>query len=284
MIFPFGNRTNALVYLFLWIIYAVFHTLSMYQIIPISSAKLIVDGLIHAVLFGTFGILLWNVFQYGNYRSLPLYQQVINYSALAVLSIGLCVGLGFFFNYLFLGETFAFQLIPTLFLRSFIGLLLYLIFILYSHNKFLKTEPEQDEYMPQESPTTQEETNEDTREDTREDKLLEKENFERIAAKIGQKIHVIPISSILYFQSYGDYVQIITATEKLIKEQTMKYFESHLPSNQFVRIHRSYIVNIEMISRIELYTKQNQLVTLKNGDQLKVSAAGYKTLRAALDL
>ena len=72
--------------------------------------------------------------------------------------------------------------------------------------------------------------------------------------------------------------------EKLIKEQTMKYFELHLPSNQFVRVHRSYIINVEKISRIELYAKQSQRITLHNGDQLKVSAAGYKTLRAALDL
>ena len=279
---PFGNRTNALAYLFLWIIYAAFHTLSMYQIIPISSAKLIVDGLIHAVLFGTFGILLWNIFQYGNYKLLPLFQQIINYCALAILSIGLCVGSGFLLNYLLLGETFAFQLVPSLFLRSFMGLLLYLILILYFHNKLLRTECEQEDFpSPEEAIPAQEETDEDK---LIEDKFVEKENFERIAVKIGQKIHVIQISNILYFQSYGDYVQIITAKEKFIKEQTMKYFESHLPANQFVRIHRSYIINIEMISRIELYTKQNQLVTLKNGDQLKVSAAGYKTLRAALDL
>ena len=281
MKFPFENRINALGYLFLWIIYTVFHVLSMYQIMPISSGKLILDGLIHAVLFGSFGILLWNVFQYGNYKSLPLHQRVINYSTLAIISIGLCIGLGFLFDYLLLGETVAFQFVPILFLRSFTGLLLYLILILCFHNKLLRTESGQEDFLlPEEALPTQEETDEDKSED----KLVEKENFERIAAKIGQKIHVIPISDILYFQSYGDYVQIITAKEKFIKEQTMKYFESHLPPNQFVRIHRSYIINIEMISRIELYTKQNQLVTLKNGDQLKVSAAGYKTLRVVLDL
>jgi DNA-binding LytR/AlgR family response regulator len=75
---------------------------------------------------------------------------------------------------------------------------------------------------------------------------------------------------------------IIATDGKYLKEQTMKYFESHLPKSLFVRVHRSYIVNIEYISAIESYGKQNQQVLLKNGEWLKVSLAGYKALKLAL--
>jgi len=115
-------------------------------------------------------------------------------------------------------------------------------------------------------------------------KDIQTEIIERIAVKSGTKIHVVLVPEILYLQADGDYVQIFTAQGKYLKEQTMKYFEEHLPENQFVRVHRSVIVNVEMISRIELYEKQNQLLTLKNGQQIKTSPGGYKALRMALNL
>ncbi|MFA5047376.1 MAG: LytTR family DNA-binding domain-containing protein, partial [Paludibacter sp.] len=112
----------------------------------------------------------------------------------------------------------------------------------------------------------------------------QKEKIERIAVKSGTKIHVILVSEILFLQSDGDYVQIVTLQGKYLKEQTMKFFEEHLPESRFVRVHRSYIVNVEMISRIELYEKQNQLLILKNGQQIKTSPSGYNSLRLALNL
>jgi len=115
-------------------------------------------------------------------------------------------------------------------------------------------------------------------------KVADDELLERIAVKSGTKIHVVLVPEILYLQADGDYVQIFTTQGKYLKEQTMKYFEEHLPENQFVRVHRSVIVNVEMISRIELYEKQSQLLSLKNGQQIKTSAAGYKALRAVLNL
>ncbi|MCE5179840.1 MAG: LytTR family transcriptional regulator DNA-binding domain-containing protein [Porphyromonadaceae bacterium] len=57
-----------------------------------------------------------------------------------------------------------------------------------------------------------------------------------------------------------------------------------LPRTQFVRVHRSYIVNVEKILRIELYEKQSQILTLKNGDKIRASASGYKALRSILNL
>ncbi len=88
----------------------------------------------------------------------------------------------------------------------------------------------------------------------------------------------------MYFQAEGDYVRIITDSGKYLKEETMKYFQIHLSEKQFVRVHRSYLVNISKILRIELYEKQYQQLTLNNGDKLIISASGYKKLREILHL
>jgi DNA-binding LytR/AlgR family response regulator len=120
----------------------------------------------------------------------------------------------------------------------------------------------------------------------RDDESVEKDNnfIERIALKTGQKIHVILIPDLVYIQSDGDYVQLITENGKYIKEETMKYFEANLHPHKFVRIHRSYIVNVEKIARIELFEKNSQILILKNGHQIKASTTGYKMLREILNL
>lgn len=110
------------------------------------------------------------------------------------------------------------------------------------------------------------------------------EILDRIAVKIRDKIVVIPIEVLCYLKADGDYVQLHTMGASYLKEQTMKYFENSLPPDQFVRVHRSYIVNIEMISGIEQYGKQTRQVKLKNGDKIMVSATGYKILRTKLKL
>lgn len=108
--------------------------------------------------------------------------------------------------------------------------------------------------------------------------------IDRVAVKIGSNIRVVPIDEILYLQSEGDYVLIIKEKGKFIKEQTMKYFEQTLPPKQFVRIHRSYIVNVASISRIECYGKNKQSMILRNSMQLKMSQTGYRLLKASLNL
>jgi len=77
---------------------------------------------------------------------------------------------------------------------------------------------------------------------------------------------------------------IYTNDSKYLKEQTMKYFESHLSNDIFVRIHRSYIVNVHAISNVQLYEKQQYIITLRSGLVIKASAAGYKLLKQRLQL
>lgn len=108
------------------------------------------------------------------------------------------------------------------------------------------------------------------------------EILERIAIKQGSKIHIIPVDTIDYIESNGDYVLIYTPEGRFIKEKTMKYYEQHLPKQSFVRIHRSYIANIHRIARIENFEKELHLAILKNDARLKVSAEGYKSLKQIL--
>jgi len=110
------------------------------------------------------------------------------------------------------------------------------------------------------------------------------EILNRIAVKTGTKVHLIPTSDIIYIEAEGDYAKIITRDSFYLKEKTLKYFEAHLDPAQFVRVHRSYIVNVAEIARIEYYDKETHVVFLKNNSKLRASAAGYRLLKRKLHL
>jgi two-component system LytT family response regulator len=106
--------------------------------------------------------------------------------------------------------------------------------------------------------------------------------IERVITRLGSRITVIPVDQIRYLESADDYVMVHSELGNHLKEKTMKYFEEHLPEDQFVRIHRSYIVNLACIAGIELYEKDTHLITLKSGDKLRASAEGYKRLKSVI--
>lgn len=110
------------------------------------------------------------------------------------------------------------------------------------------------------------------------------EYLDRVVVKTGSKISVIPIGKIEYLQADDDYVTIYTAENRYLKQQTMKYFEANLNPNQFIRVHRSYIVKTDQIVQIEPYEKDSKVVVLRNGKKIKVSKSGLKTLKQALGL
>jgi len=110
------------------------------------------------------------------------------------------------------------------------------------------------------------------------------ETLTRIAVKDRQQIHVIPIDDIDFIEADGDYVKLHTAKSVYLKEKTMKYFEENLPPQQFIRIHRSYIVNVNEVKKIELYEKETYRIHLKNGEYLKASSSGFKALKKAVSL
>jgi len=111
-----------------------------------------------------------------------------------------------------------------------------------------------------------------------------KEFLERISIKTGQKLDVLIPKEIMFLQSNGDYVSIYSKDNVYLKEQTMKYFESNLPPKQFIRIHRTYIVNVDFISSINSYKKNQFIVKLKNNYELKASQSGYKLLKETLSI
>ncbi|MDR1003545.1 MAG: LytTR family transcriptional regulator DNA-binding domain-containing protein [Prevotellaceae bacterium] len=112
----------------------------------------------------------------------------------------------------------------------------------------------------------------------------QREYIDRISVKEGARIHLIRTDELIAIQAGGDYVTLITATGQHVKEQTMKHFERHLPASVFVRIHRSSIVNVNHILRVEQFGKDAYQVRLKNGITLRASATGYRLLRERLGL
>jgi two-component system LytT family response regulator len=105
----------------------------------------------------------------------------------------------------------------------------------------------------------------------------------RVVVRKGNAINLIPVEQIRYVEAQDDYVMIYHSAGKALKQQTMKFYEENLPKNNFVRIHRSYIVKIEEINRIEPYTKDNYGAVLHSGDKLPVSRTGYKHLKEELN-
>jgi len=106
----------------------------------------------------------------------------------------------------------------------------------------------------------------------------------RVVVKTGGKIKIIPVEDIHYLEASDDYVKIHTHNGAFLKNKTMSYFEQTLDSSQFVRTHRSYILNVQQVTRIDPYEKDSHLCILQSGAQVPVSKAGYVKLKAVLGL
>lgn len=106
-------------------------------------------------------------------------------------------------------------------------------------------------------------------------------SLERIVIKNGSKIEMIHFYDVTYIETYGDYVWIHTEKAKYLKQKTMKEFEELLPTT-FLRVHRSFLVNIPFIQKLELYEKNSYQLLLKNGAKVSVSKSGYKELKETL--
>jgi len=106
----------------------------------------------------------------------------------------------------------------------------------------------------------------------------------RIVVKDNGKIKIIPLAQVQYVEAADDYVKIHTAEGNFLKKKTMQYFEEGLPQQEFIRIHRSYIVNAQLITRITPYEKDSHLALLTSGAQLPVSKTGYSKLKEVLGI
>ena len=107
---------------------------------------------------------------------------------------------------------------------------------------------------------------------------------QRVVVKTGGKIKISPIEDIHFLEAADDYVKIHTHNGAFLKNRTMSWFEKALDPSQFVRTHRSYILNVQQVTRIDPYEKDSHLCILQSGAQVPVSKAGYVKLKAVLGL
>jgi two-component system LytT family response regulator len=106
--------------------------------------------------------------------------------------------------------------------------------------------------------------------------------IDRIAVRNGTRITIIGAGQIDFIEAQDDYVAVHTEGKKYLKQLTMKYLEESLPSDDFVRVHRSYLISVSRIDRIEAYSKDSYIAILKSGDKIPVSRKGYQLLRDQL--
>ena len=107
---------------------------------------------------------------------------------------------------------------------------------------------------------------------------------DRIVVKIGTKIRIIPEPDILYLEADDDYIKVYTPDGAFLKSKTMGYFENSLDPKKFIRVHRSYMLQISQITRIEPYEKDSHVAILKSGAKVPVSRSGYAKLKQVLGL
>jgi two-component system LytT family response regulator len=106
--------------------------------------------------------------------------------------------------------------------------------------------------------------------------------LERIVIRDGPHVHVVPVDRVDYVEAQDDYVGFRTGGKTLLKEQTMAEVEAALDPRRFVRIHRSYLLNVERLARVELYAKDSRVAILADGTKLPVSRSGYQRLQQLL--
>ena len=107
---------------------------------------------------------------------------------------------------------------------------------------------------------------------------------ERVVVRDGAQVHVIPLDRVDWFEAQDDYVAVRSGGRKFLKLQTLADLAATLDPARFLRIHRSFVVNVERIQRIELYAKNSHAAVLSDGSRLPVSRDGHARLKALLDV
>jgi two-component system, LytTR family, response regulator len=116
------------------------------------------------------------------------------------------------------------------------------------------------------------------------DHVRQPEEKNRIVVREGGNIRIIPVHEIQYVEAYDDYVKIYTQKEMFLKKKTMSFYESTLDPNQFVRVHRSYIIQLAQLTKIEPLEKDTHIALLKTGARIPLSKTGYVKLKEVLGM
>lgn len=230
------------------------------------------DLFLTTLLIITLSLFLWNIVIFSPADSSQLANRVVHLFSLSLLFVGVIMGfVSLVIYYYFNSEWNPF--VQTLPLRSLILFLFYIIILFYYDREKVKLLSKSEEEEKSESFEVQ-------------PLLMEKskcETISRLTINHYGTIKVVSVTDILYLKANGDYVEVITREGSWLKEQTMKSLEETLPEDNFARIHRSFIVNISSIARIERYGDKKMIV-LNNGERIRVSATGDKVLKEKLNL
>ena len=109
------------------------------------------------------------------------------------------------------------------------------------------------------------------------------QHLQRIVIRDNTRVHIIAVDQLDYAEAEDDYVALHSGGKKYLKQQTISSLEASLDPARFVRVHRSFIINLEKLGKIEPYTKDTKLAILSDGSQIPVSRAGYMRLRELVD-
>ena len=236
------------------------------------------DGLIYGIILYLMGIILWNTFKFALPANYTPKYRLLFISILAILTTLIITGAESFVIYLCFPSVFD-SFSATIPSRLFFSLLIFIIirlFYLFHHERLSQVKENADWESDVKIETK-------SNEDIDENEKATIPSIDRITVRSGQSIKIIPVDDIAFIKADGDYISINTSKGHWLKEQTMKYTENTLPADCFVRIHRSYIVNINHISRIERYGEQQQVV-LHNNEKIKISTARYQMLKQSLGI
>ncbi len=107
---------------------------------------------------------------------------------------------------------------------------------------------------------------------------------ERFFVKTGNHIDVIPVTEIIRIEAQDDYVEFHTAKGRFLKKETMTQLEKQLPPDRFLRVHRSHIIRLDQMEKLEKYGKESYLVILKDGAKVQVSKSRIKSLKKQLGI
>jgi two-component system LytT family response regulator len=108
------------------------------------------------------------------------------------------------------------------------------------------------------------------------------ETVERVLVRDGTRVFVIPVEKIDYIEAQDDYIAIKSEGKTHLKKQRLSDLQAILDPKRFVRVHRSFILNIDRLARLELYAKDSRMAILKDGTKLQVSRSGYDKLKEML--
>lgn len=114
--------------------------------------------------------------------------------------------------------------------------------------------------------------------------ISQPEERQRIVVKKGSNLVILPVHTVHYIEAFDDYVKVHTKEGFFLKKKTMAHYEKALDSSQFVRVHRSYLLNLQELTRIEPLEKDNHVALLKSGVRVPLSQGGYAKLREVLGI